>query len=198
MYFPERDAVMSNRYSPSEWIKNLYSLVMTKITMPQARFIRRPVYIRGGKSLSGCRSLTAGRFCRFDLDGEKQTLFIGDHCEIGDMTHIVALEKVEIGSNVLIASKCFISDTSHGVYKGPIQDSPDTPPRQRRLETKPVRIGNNVWIGENAVILAGADIGDGCVIGANAVISKRIEKNTMVAGPGIILKKWNEKENGWI
>lgn len=198
MYFPERDAVMSNRYSPSEWIKNLYSLVMTKITMPQARFIRRPVYIRGGKSLSGCRGLTAGRFCRFDLDGEKQTLFIGDHCEIGDMTHIVALEKVEIGSNVLIASKCFISDTNHGVYKGPIQDSPDTPPRQRRLETKPVRIGNNVWIGENAVILAGADIGDGCVIGANAVISKRIEKNTMVAGPGIILKKWNKKENGWI
>ena len=198
MYFLERDAVMSNRYSPSEWIKNLYSLVMTKITMPQARFIRRPVYIRGGKSLSGCRGLTAGRFCRFDLDGEKQTLFIGDHCEMGDMTHIVALEKVEIGSNVLIASKCFISDTNHGVYKGPIQDRPDTPPRQRRLETKPVRIGNNVWIGENAVILAGADIGDGCVIGANAVISKRIEKNTMVAGPGIILKKWNEKENGWI
>lgn len=39
---------LKNRYSPSEFVKNVYSLVMTKITMPYARFVRRPIYIRGG------------------------------------------------------------------------------------------------------------------------------------------------------
>ena len=188
---------MGNLYSPSEYIKNIFSLIMTKLTIRQARFIRRPIYIRGRKSLSGCVALTTGRFCRFDLEGSRPTLFIGENCEMGDMTHIVAHEKVEIGNNVLIASKCFISDTSHGVYKGENQDSPGTPPNQRKLVTKPVKIGNNVWIGENAVILAGAEIGDGCIIGANAVVSKRISDGCIVVGNGIILKTWSEHIHGW-
>ena len=188
---------MGNLYSPSEYIKNVYSLIMTKLSMRQARFIRRPIYIRGRKSLSGCVGLTTGRFCRFDLEGSKPTLFIGENCEMGDMTHIVAHERVEIGNNVLIASKCFISDTNHGVYKGEDQDSPDVPPNKRKLVTKPVIIGNNVWIGENVVILAGATIGDGCIIGANAVVSKKIERSSMVVGNNYILKRWNANQNRW-
>jgi hypothetical protein len=39
---------MANHYSPSEFIKTGYSLLMTKLTFPQARLIRRPVYNRGG------------------------------------------------------------------------------------------------------------------------------------------------------
>lgn len=188
---------MGNQYSPSEYIKNLYSLIMTKLTMRQARFIRRPIYIRGRKSLSGCVGLTTGRFCRFDLEGSKPTLFIGDNCEMGDMTHIVAHEKVEIGNNVLIASKCFISDTNHGIYKGEHQDSPETPPNQRQLVTKPVKIGNNVWIGENVVILAGADIGDGCIIGANAVITKAVPNDVVVVGTNIVVKQYFHGLNKW-
>lgn len=187
--------MMGNLYTPSEYIKNVYSLIMTKMTMKQARFIRRPIYIRGRKSLVGCIGLTTGRFCRFDLNGKKQTLFIGENCEMGDMTHIVAHQKVEIGDNVLIASKCFISDTNHGVYKGDTQDSPETPPNKRRLVSKQVKIGNNVWIGENVVILAGSEIGDGCIIGANSVVSGKIEDNTIAAGvPCKPIKKWNGTE----
>ena len=105
-----------NKYSASEFFKTIYYYFTTKIFFPSARLIRRPIYIRGKKSLKGCKGLTTGRFCRFDLKGTCQTLFIGDNCEIGDMTHIVSYEKVEIGDNVLIASKCFISDTNHGCY----------------------------------------------------------------------------------
>lgn len=188
---------MRNQYSLSEYIKNVYSLIMTKLTMSQSRFIRRPIYIRGKKSLLGCNGLTTGRFCRFDLIGTKPTLHIGDNCEFGDMTHIVAYEKVEIGNNVLIASKCFISDTSHGFYKGEKQDSPDVPPNNRKLVTKPVKIGNNVWIGENSVILAGAEIGDGCIIGANSVVNKKIDAGCIVVESGKILKKWNKESKCW-
>ena len=170
---------------------------MTKLTMRQARFIRRPIYLRGRRSLSGGVGLTTGRFCRFDLEGNQKTLFIGKNCEMGDMTHIVAHERVEIGDNVLIASKCFISDTDHGAYKGADQDRPDTPPNQRKLVSRPVRIGSNVWIGENAVILAGAEIGDGCVIGANSVVSKKIPAHVIVVGSGRIIKRWNDQDHTW-
>lgn len=188
---------MGNKYSTSEFIKNMYSLVMTKITMKQARFIRRPIYIRGRKSLTGCKNLTTGRFCRFDLEGNKQTLHIGDNCEMGDMTHIVAHNCVEIGDDVLIASKCFISDVNHGKYSGDNQDSPGTVPNERALIAGKTVIGNRVWIGENAVILAGAEIGDGCIIGANSVVSKAIPSGSMIVGNNRIIKKWNEETKRW-
>ena len=68
--------------------------------------------------MAGCRGLTTGYNCRFDLTGKKQTLFIGDNCEFGDMTHIVAFNNVMIGDNVLMASKVFVSDTNHGFLGG--------------------------------------------------------------------------------
>ena len=188
---------MRNCYSFSENIKNIYCLVLTKVCFRKARFIRRPIYIRGRKSLSGCKGLTTGRFCRFDLNGYKQTLNIGDNCEMGDMTHIVAHENVTIGNNVLIASKCFISDTNHGVYKGENQDSPVVPPNERKLKSKPVVIGNNVWIGENAVILAGSEIGDGCIIGANSIVSKKIPNNCIVVECNRIIRQFNLSKNVW-
>lgn len=189
---------MSNNYSPSEFVKNIYALVMTKLTFRQARFIRRPIYVRGIKSIDGCKGLTTGRFCRFDLDGQKKTLFIGDNCEMGDMTHIVALNSVKIGDNVLIASKCFISDTNHGGYKGDNQSTPEDAPNTRPLVYGEVRIGNNVWIGENAVVLAGSEIGDGCVIGANSVVKGAFEKNTIIAGaPAKLIKKFDLYSGAW-
>ena len=190
---------MSNLYSPSEFIKNAYSLVMTKLTLSGARLVRRPVYIRGRRSLSGCKGLTTGRFCRFDLEGSKKTLSIGDNCEMGELTHIVAHENVSIGNNVLIASKCFISDTNHGIYKGEEQSSPDTPPNARPLVTSPVSIGNNVWIGENVVILSGSKIGDGCVIGANSVVSGEIDAGCIAAGtPARVIKRYDPESKKWI
>ena len=100
---------MGNKYSTSEFIKNMYSLVMTKITMKQARFIRRPIYIRGKKSRTGCRNLTTGRFCRFDLEGDKQTLHIGDNCLSSIRTFQIercdSLYSIEIGKRTCIQSE---------------------------------------------------------------------------------------------
>lgn len=108
---------MKNKYSLSEFISTSLALIATKLTMPGARLIRRPVYIRGSKSIVGSKGLTTGHSCRFDLPGDKKTLFVKENVEMGDNVHIVAYEKVEIGKNVLMASKIFISDTNHGTYK---------------------------------------------------------------------------------
>ena len=51
-------------------------------------------------------------------------------------------------------------------------------------------IGNDVWIGQNAVILPGVRVGDGAIIGANCVVGSSVEPYTVVAGnPGRVLRK---------
>ena len=53
-----------------------------------------------------------------------------------------------------------------------------------------VNLLKNVWIGENAVILAGSKIGDGCVIGANTVVSKEIPPNSIVVGHNEVIRQY--------
>ena len=190
---------MRNKYAFGELVGNVFSLIVTVLFYRPARLVRRPIYIRGRKSMVIGRKMTLGHSCRFDLEGKKKTLFIGDNCEFGDNVHIVALKNVQIGNNVLSASKVFISDTNHGSYKGENQDSPLIPPRRRRLISDDVVIGNNVWIGENVVILAGTTIGDGCVIGANSVVKGKYNRNEMIAGvPAHVIKAYSTKDNQWI
>ena len=179
-----------NNYSFTEFIGVSWALILTKLVYPQMRLIRRPVYMRGKNSLDGGRGLTTGHACRFDLVGDKKTLFIGNNCEIGDNVHIVAHKSVKIGHNVLMASKIFISDTNHGIYSGDNQDSPKTVPNSRSLTTAPVEIGNNVWIGEKSSIMPNVKIGKGVIIGANSVVTKDIPDYAIVAGsPAKIIKQ---------
>ena len=56
--------------------------------------------------------------------------------------------------------------------------------------TKPIKIGNHVWIGINATILKGVTIGDGAIIAAGAVVNKDVEENSLVGGvPAKVIKK---------
>ena len=51
-------------------------------------------------------------------------------------------------------------------------------------------IGNDVWIGYEAVIMAGVHIGDGAIIGTRAVVTKDVEANTIVGGvPAKLIKR---------
>lgn len=189
---------MHNQYSISEFITNVFAWIGTKLFYPKARLIRRPIYVRGRKSMIYDEGLTVGHACRFDLPGDTKTLFIGKNCEIGDYVHIVAHNKVEIGDNVLLASKIFISDTSHGIYKGEKQSSPYVLPNDRPLATQAVQIGNRVWIGENVIVLPGSCIGNGAIIGANSIVNCRIPDNCIAVGtPAKVIKIWNEIQNKW-
>lgn len=194
---------MKNQYSLSETISTAYALICTKLFYKGARLIRRPFYCRGKSRLQFAEGFTTGYNCRFDLLGEEndnsKKLFIGKNCKLGDDVHIVANEKVIIGDNCLMASKIFISDTSHGDYSSNSNDSsPDIQPEERPLYSKPVRIGNNVWIGENVCILLGVSIGDGCIIGANSVVNKDVPQNSIAVGsPAKVIKIFNDKIKQW-
>lgn len=180
-----------SQYSAGERLSHLLYLVYGKICYPKSRLIRLPFYVRGRKGLELGPGLTVGRGCRFDIDGPRGTLKIGADCNFNDRVHIVAHSSVVIGNRVLMASNIFISDTSHGSLNGSC-DSPSIPPVERGLSTKPVAIGNDVWIGEGACIMPGVHLGDGCIVGANAVVTHDAEANTVLAGvPAVPIKRWD-------
>ena len=58
------------------------------------------------------------------------------------------------------------------------------------MTIRPVRIGNDVWIGANCTILPGVSIGDGAVIGAGSVVTRSVASQTIVAGsPARLLRQ---------
>ena len=137
---------------------------------------------------------TTGYRCRFEMFGSGITLCFGKNCKLGDNVHIVATQKVSVGDNLLSASHVFISDTNHGDGT----DNPLTPPDERPLTADPVTIGNNVWLGEGVAVLPGAVIGDGCIIGAHAVVKGTIPPYTVAVGsPARVVKKYNFETKTW-
>jgi carbonic anhydrase/acetyltransferase-like protein (isoleucine patch superfamily) len=118
------------------------------------------------------KGFTTGVGCRLEAypEGMSKTLFIGRDFQMNDYVHITAMESVKIGNNVLFASKIYISDCSHGSYSGDFNDSsPLEIPKDRKMFSKPVVIGDNVWLGEFVSVLPGVSIGKGSIVGANGV-----------------------------
>lgn len=112
---------------------------------------------------------------------------IGNHYSIGEHSHITACHSITIGDNLLTGRYVYISDNAHGEA---VASQLAIPPSQRPLYVKgPVVIGNNVWIGESARILSGVTIGDGAIIGANAVVTHDVPSGAVVGGvPAKVIK----------
>jgi len=100
-------------------------------------------------------------------------------------TVIAAFAGITIGRNVKCGANTLITDS-------------DWHPEDRRSGTpKPVRIGDNVWLGVNAVVLKGVTIGENSVIGANSVVTKSIPANCMAAGnPCEVIKELSNFVHG--
>jgi acetyltransferase-like isoleucine patch superfamily enzyme len=94
---------------------------------------------------------------------------------------IISKESVTIGKDCAIAWGVTISD--HDFHKLYLDG-------KQLVETAPVLIGNNVWIGMNATILKGVTVGDGAVIGAHSVVTKDVPAKCVVVGnPAKVIKE---------
>lgn len=183
-------------------VKMAIHLFRTKILFPQAKIIRFPIDIRGKKFINISEGFTSGPGCRLEAyppDGKSVVMKIGKNFQMNDYVHITAMEKVEIGNNVLLASKIYISDCSHGSYTGDGHDSsPESIPSQRTMVSKPVIIEDNVWLGEFVSVLPGVTIEKGSIIGANSVVSKSIPPYVIAVGsPAKPIKKYNFDSKKW-
>lgn len=177
------------------------NLVRTKLTFKDARIIRFPIDIRGKKFIQISKGFTTGVGCRIEAypQNKEKTLFIGENFQMNDYVHITATEKVIIGKNVLLASKIYISDSSHGSYAGDEKDSsPDSIPMERKMVSKPVIIEDNVWLGEFVSVLPGVTIGKGSIVGANSVVAKSLPPYVIAVGsPAKAIKKYNFQSQKW-
>lgn len=194
---------MIKRYGILGSFRLLTSLIYTKIFYNKSRLIRLPFDVRNRKNIDFGTGLTTGFGCRieaFPLDKTlKKIIKFGENVEINDYVHIAAGEKVSIGSNVLIASKVYISDINHGNYKNMNQDSPLVKPNYRKLSTSPVVINDNVWIGEGVCVMPGVTIGFGCIVGALSIVTKNIPDYSIAVGtPAVVIKKYNFDTEQWI
>lgn len=180
----------------------LICFLRSRVFYKNARLIRFPFDIRGEKNISWGKNFTTGRGCRMEAvssSSECTVIKIGENFQMNDYCHIAAYNNVAIGNNVLIASKVYISDCLHGSYDGNDQSDPVTPPQLRPLSYKPVVIEDNVWIGDNAVILPGVTIGFGAIIAASAVVTKSVPEKTIAAGiPAKVIKRFDETTKKWI
>ena len=108
-----------------------------------------------------------------------KNVFINACCKFQDQGGIYIGDGVLIGHNVTLAT------LNHD----------ERPEFRQNIYPKPIKIGNNVWIGSNATILQGVTIGDNAIIGANAVVTKDVPAGFVVAGiPAKVIRKIKEKK----
>ena len=101
-------------------------------------------------------------------------IFVGDNFFANYNCMILDVGRVDIGDNVMLAPNVAIYTAGHPVH-----------PQARNSMYQygiPVKIGSNVWIGGNSVILPGVTVGDNTVIGAGSVVTKDIPSNVVAAG----------------
>ncbi|MCX8495494.1 MAG: acyltransferase [Akkermansiaceae bacterium] len=103
---------------------------------------------------------------------------IGNHCHIGDHCYLWAGESsgtITIGNFVSLGPGVFVTASNYQ-YNG-VTNFREQPRTERNI-----CIGNDVWLGARAIVTAGVTIGDGCIIGAGAVVTKNIEAGCVAAG----------------
>lgn len=149
------------------------------------------------KFLVGGKYISIGDDCCFGSDlyltawriGEGHPcISIGKNCSFGSWNHISASNSITIGDGLLTGKWVTIVDNSHG---GTDKEDLQVRPWSRPVISKgPIVIGKNVWIGDKATILPGLTIGDGVLIGANAVVTMDIPAYCIVGGnPARIIKQ---------
>jgi len=107
------------------------------------------------------------------FDGSIRT---GTNVFLGPYVTIYGHGGVEIGDQTLVSMHATILSSNHAV-----------PGREKVIRAQPdillpTKIGRDVWIGANAVILGGVKIGDGCVIGAGSVVTKDLPPYSVAMG----------------
>ena len=111
----------------------------------------------------------------------------GDNCYANFNLTLIDDGEIHIGNHVMFAPNVVISTAGH----------PINPELRRKTAqfSAPIYIGDNVWVGANAVILPGLKIGENSVIGAGSVVTKDIPANVVAVGnPCRVMRPIDERD----
>lgn len=135
--------------------------------------------------------------CRIDFDSPCGEVAVGDRCYLG-ASHLVCHTGISIGDDVIMSWGVTVVDhDSHSLNWAERQhDVADWMRGVKRWDSvtvRPVRIGDKTWIGFGASILKGVSVGEGAVVGANAVVTRDVPPYTVVAGnPARVVRQLKE------
>ncbi len=110
---------------------------------------------------------------------------LGDRVEINNFSIVNGMGGVDIGDDTLIGPGVRIISYQHRHARGATI-------RSQPVDARPIRIGRDVWLGANSIILAGVTIGDGAVVAAGAVVREDVPAYAVVAGVPATIKKYRE------
>ena len=133
--------------------------------------IVRPRVLRGVDRIhigSGC-AINEGAWLQVEDGGGP--LVLGDEVYLGHDVHLHSLDPVTIGDRCVLADGVFIASSDHARND-----------RSATHGTGPITIGDDVFIGQRAVVLGGVTIGSGATIGAHAVVTRDVAPGQVVAG----------------
>lgn len=167
----------------------------------QSRFkIDSHVFFQNPKSLFFGRNIGIGDYTSLlpciKYAGKNYTpkIIIGDGTWVGKHCSIAAINKVEIGKNVLFAGYVHITDHSHGY------EDVNTPIKEQCLISKgPIVIDDECWLGFNCEILSGVHIGKHSIVAARAVVTHDVPPYSIVAGnPAKVVKQYDFQNQIWV
>lgn len=130
-----------------------------------------PLHLQGVARISVGHDVIVREGAWLATEGEPSRLSIGDHCHIGHRVHLHSIDPVRIGANCQIADNVMITSTDHGRLL-----------RDTVHGTGPVTLGDDVFVGQNAVVLGGVTIGDGATVAAGAVVVRDVPAGAVVGG----------------
>jgi len=124
------------------------------------------------------RVMKGAYVCSYVSNARKgEGIIIGSGCWIGINAHLQSGQGgLTIGKNVLIGPNTVISTGNHDYEKI------DVSAIEQEFYGKPIHVGDNAWIGSNAVVLGGVSIGEHAVVAAGAVVTKDVAPHTVVGG----------------
>lgn len=179
-----------------KYYKSFYSLSIGRNTV-----IHRP------KKLEGARNIYIGNNSFIGSDAWLATfptyhgikyspkIIIEDNVSIGRYANITAIDQITIKSGCLISEFFYTSDHSHGY-----DPSLGIYPAEQQLFSKgKVTIGPGCFIGFRVCVMPGVNIGKGCVVGSNSVVTKDLPDFTIAVGvPAKAIKRFNFDTKTWV
>jgi len=108
--------------------------------------------------------------------GNGKNLHVGSYSQLGQNCRLQG--QVVLGNHVMMGPDVVIMGITHDVSRIDIpMNTPDLPTIE-----KPVKVGNDVWLGTRVILMPGVEIGDHSIVGAGAVVTKSFPAYSIIAG----------------
>jgi galactoside O-acetyltransferase len=154
---------------------------------PFLKHLGRDVLIDVGVFLNGPANIAIGDFCWIDaytrIEAMLGEVTLGKRIHVAPFSIIAARAPVVLEDYVGISSGVKIYANSETPRDGKRMSGPMIPERYKAFHSKPVILHRDSFVGANSVLLPGAELGEGAVVGANSIVSRPVEPWVIVVGP---------------